>query len=214
MIGRRADSSGFSEDLGGPWEVHWDCTHPSSSSTSLCGNEPEWNECRPDSTSTRVLSSKMVSASNSESTSELLSVAVGESKDAREPNGSQWKSRRIEVTTFLYQNVSARFNATECARWPRRGAGTRIGWKLKADSGGSAETSTQKQAGVIYMAQREMEFRDHHMSDMTDGRHSSQLQYKLNSNAVCLTRRLRKMVFRYHISVFGHRSASWPSALR
>jgi len=36
MIGRRDDSSGV---LGGPWEVHWDFTHSSSSGTSMSGDE-------------------------------------------------------------------------------------------------------------------------------------------------------------------------------
>ena len=35
MMGRCADSSGFSEDLGGPWEAHLNVAHSSSSTTDL-----------------------------------------------------------------------------------------------------------------------------------------------------------------------------------
>jgi hypothetical protein len=140
MIGRRADSSGFSDDLcgDGPREVHGDFPHPSSSGTPPPASDNESgsrerndDECRPDSTttpSTRVPTSGMVSTTlNSEHASELLpTLSVGESKEAREPNGSQSAARRIEVT--------------ECASWLRRGmlAGTRRGiirWgDLKAEA--------------------------------------------------------------------------------
>lgn len=44
MMGRCADSSGFSEDLGGPWEAHLNVAHSSSSTTSLGANELAWSK--------------------------------------------------------------------------------------------------------------------------------------------------------------------------
>ena len=93
-----------------------------ASSTSVS----EWDdeECRLDSSSTKVLSSGTVSASNVGSASELelkldselllvlvlLVLVVGDGKGALVPNGSRWWWRRMEaMSVLLFPNTAVGF---------------------------------------------------------------------------------------------------------
>ena len=168
MIDSRADESGRSEEDAGPRPRPRDdgsvrrrlkFRYETSSSgmllssiselaSSASGSEWDDEERRLDSSSTKVLSSRIVSASNVWPVSELalelvpvlvlLVLVVGDGKGVLVPNGCWWWCwwwRRMEATcVLLFPNKVAGLSWKRWASWARRGgAGTRIAWQWRWD---------------------------------------------------------------------------------
>jgi hypothetical protein len=166
MIDSRADVSGRSEEDAGPrprprddgsvrrrLKFRYDTSSSGMSLSSI--SEPasstsasEWDdeERRLDSSSTKVLSSRTVSASNVWPMSELalelvpvlvlLVLVVGDGKGVLVPNGCWWCWwRRMEAAcVLLFPNKVAGLSWKRWASWARRGgAGTRIAWQLRRE---------------------------------------------------------------------------------